>query len=72
MNRKLAGAGKDAAMSEEIRNAATVLGTARDAKEATEFVGFLLSAEAQSILKEAGQPPVVPAIRKGAVPAAVH
>jgi ABC-type molybdate transport system substrate-binding protein len=72
MNRKLAGAGKDAAMSEEIRNAATVPGTARNAKEATEFVGFLLSAEAQSILKEAGQPPVVPAIRKGAVPAAVH
>jgi molybdate transport system substrate-binding protein len=59
-------------MSEEIRNAATVPGTARNAKEATEFVGFLLSAEAQSILKETGQPPVAPAIRKGAVPAALN
>jgi molybdate transport system substrate-binding protein len=58
-------------MSEEIRNAATVPGTARNAKEATEFVGFLLSAEAQKILNETGQPPVVPAIRKGAVPATV-
>lgn len=59
-------------MSEAIRNAATVPGTARNAKEATEFVGFLLSPEAQSILKETGQPPVVPAIRKGAVPAALN
>ena len=59
-------------MSEAIRNAATVPGTARNAKEATEFVGFLLSPEAQSILKETGQPPVAPAIRKGAVPAALN
>lgn len=59
-------------MSEAIRNAATVPGTARNAQEATEFVGFLLSAEAQSILKETGQPPVVPAIRTGAVPAALN
>ena len=59
-------------MSEAILNAATVPGTARNAKEATEFVGFLLSPEAQSILKETGQPPVVPAIRKGAVPAALN
>jgi molybdate transport system substrate-binding protein len=59
-------------MSEAIRNAATVPATARNAKEATEFVGFLLSSEAQGILKETGQPPVVPAIRKGAVPAALN
>jgi molybdate transport system substrate-binding protein len=59
-------------MSEAIRNAATVPGTARNAKEATEFVSYLLSPEAQSILKETGQPPVVPAIRKGAVPAALN
>jgi len=59
-------------MSEAIRNAATVPGTARNAKEATEFVGFLLSPEAQSILKETGQPPLVPAIRKGTVPAALN
>jgi molybdate transport system substrate-binding protein len=59
-------------MSEAIRNAAVVPGTARNVKEATEFVGFLLSAEAQNILKETGQPPVVPAIRKGAVPAEIN
>ena len=58
-------------MSEVIRNAATVPGTARNAKEATQFVAFLLSAEAQGILKESGQPPVVPATRNGAVPAAL-
>jgi len=33
---------------------------------------FLLSPEAQVILKDTGQPPVVPAIRKGAVPASVN
>jgi len=59
-------------MSEAIRNAAVVPGTARTVKEATEFVSFLLSAEAQNILKETGQPPVVPAIRKGAVPAEIN
>jgi ABC-type molybdate transport system substrate-binding protein len=52
-----------------IENAATVPGTAKNAKDATEFVKFLLSAEGQNILKETGQPPVVPAIRKGNVPA---
>lgn len=59
-------------MSEAIRNAATVPGTARNAREATEFVRFLLSAEAQALLRETGQPPVVPAIRKGAVPAEIN
>lgn len=58
-------------MSEAIRNAAVVPGTARNVADATEFVSFLLSPEAQSILKETGQPPVVPAIRKGDVPAAI-
>ena len=58
-------------LSEEIRNAAAVPGTARNVTDATEFVRFLLSTEAQNILKETGQPPVVPAIRKGAVPAEV-
>jgi ABC-type thiamine transport system substrate-binding protein len=33
-----------------------------------DFVKFLLSTEAQSILKETGQPPVVPAIQKGDIP----
>ena len=59
-------------LSEAIRNAATVPGTARNAKEATEFVAFLLSPEAQGILQRTGQPPVVPALRKGAVPAEIN
>ncbi len=58
-------------MSDAIRNAASVSGTARNPKEATDFVRFLLTAEAQAILKETGQPAVVPAIRKGNVPADV-
>ena len=58
-------------LSEAIRNAATVPGTARNSGDAIEFVRFLLSPEARDILKDAGQPPVVPPIRKGAVPAAV-
>ncbi len=59
-------------LSESIRNAATVPGTARNASEATAFVAFLLTPEAQAILKDTGQPPVVPAIRKGAVPASLN
>jgi len=59
-------------LSEAIRNAATVPGTARNASEATAFVSFLLTNEAQDILKNTGQPPVVPAIRKGAVPADIR
>ncbi len=59
-------------LSDSIRNAATVPATARDTKNAMEFVAFLLSDEAQGILKETGQPPVVPALRRGAVPADIH
>ena len=59
-------------MSEAIRNAATVPGTAKNPQEATAFVAFLLSAEAQRILQDTGQPPVVPALRQGAVPAEVR
>lgn len=59
-------------MSEAIRNAATVPGTSRNASEATAFVVFLLSPEAQAILKDTGQPPVVPALRKGAVPSSLN
>ena len=58
-------------VSEAIRNAASVPGTAKNPKEATDFVRFLLTAEAQKILQDTGQPPVVPAIRKGNVPADV-
>jgi ABC-type molybdate transport system substrate-binding protein len=56
-------------LSDTIRNAASVPGTAKNGKDAMDFVKFLLSAEAQNILKETGQPPVVPAIQKGHVPA---
>jgi len=59
-------------MSEAIRNAATVPGTARDIPAATAFVAFLLTPEAQRILQDTGQPPVVPALRKGDVPAVVR
>ena len=56
-------------LSDKIRNAALVPGGATNQKVAVEFVKFVLSEEGQSILKETGQPPVVPAIRKGDVPA---
>ena len=59
-------------LSEAIRNAATVPGTARWPGEATAFVAFLLTPEAQEILRNTGQPPVVPPLRKGAVPASVN
>ena len=58
-------------LSNAIQNAASVPGTARNEKDAMAFVKFLLSAEGQNILKETGQPPVVPAIRKGNVPAEI-
>jgi len=59
-------------LSDEIRNAATVPGTATNEKAALDFVKFLLSVEGQNILKDTGQPPVVPAIRKGDIPADVN
>jgi molybdate transport system substrate-binding protein len=59
-------------MCEAIRNAATVTGTAKNPTEATTFVAFLLSAEGQRILLDAGQPSVTPAILKGNVPAEVR
>jgi molybdenum ABC transporter molybdate-binding protein len=59
-------------MSEAIRNAATVPGTAKNPKQAGEFVKFLLTKPAQDILADTGQPPIVPAIGKGAVPAEIN
>jgi molybdate transport system substrate-binding protein len=59
-------------LSETIRNAATVPGSARNPAEATGFASFLVSAEARDILKSSGQPPVIPPILRGAVPAAVR
>lgn len=58
-------------LSDAIQNAASVPGTAKNPAEATEFVRFILSADGQKILADAGQPPVVPALRFGAVPADV-
>jgi molybdate transport system substrate-binding protein len=58
-------------LSDSIRNAASVPGTAKNPKEATDFVRFLLTPEAHGILLQTGQPPVVPALRKGNVPADV-
>jgi ABC-type molybdate transport system substrate-binding protein len=59
-------------MSEAIRNAATVPGTASNGADGTAFVAFLLTPEAQKILLDTGQPPVVPAIRKGVTPVAIR
>ena len=59
-------------MSEAIRNAAVVPGTARQPADALQFVRFLLTQEARDILQATGQPPVVPPLRKGAVPADVQ
>jgi len=59
-------------LSDSIRNAASVPGTAKNEKDAMAFVKFILSAEDQKILLETGQPPVVPAIRKGNVPAELN
>jgi ABC-type molybdate transport system substrate-binding protein len=47
-------------LSDSIRNAASVPGTAKNPEEATAFVRFLLTPEAQGILLQTGQPPVVP------------
>jgi molybdenum ABC transporter molybdate-binding protein len=55
-------------MSDSIQNAALVPETAKNPRDANDFVRFLLTTEAQAILKETGQPPIVPAIRKGNVP----
>jgi molybdate transport system substrate-binding protein len=55
-------------LSDRIRNAATVPATADNGTVGLDFVKFLLAEEGQSILKDTGQPPVVPAIRKGDLP----
>jgi molybdate/tungstate transport system substrate-binding protein len=58
-------------LSDQIQNAATVPGTARERELATRFVEFILSPEGRAILEETGQPPVVPPVRKGDVPTAL-
>jgi len=56
-------------LSDEIQNAASVPATAKYPKEATAFVRFILSPDGQAILQQTGQPPVVPPVRKGKIPA---
>jgi molybdenum ABC transporter molybdate-binding protein len=55
-------------LSENIRNVATVPGTALNVKTADNFIKFMLSAEGRQILKKTGQPPIVPPIKEGNVP----
>ena len=56
-------------LSSDIRNAATVPATAKDPVAAVKFVRLLLSAEGKAILESTGQPPIVPPIFNGNVPA---
>jgi ABC-type molybdate transport system substrate-binding protein len=56
-------------LSDQIRNAATIPGTARNERGAMAFIKFILSPEGQRILQATGQPPVVPPVSRGAVPA---
>lgn len=56
-------------LSEAIQNAVTVRGTAKNPKDAVELVRFILSSEGRDILAKAGQPPIVPPLRNGNLPA---
>ena len=53
----------------DIRNAVTVPGTSKNPDAALNFVKFILAADGQAILKKTGQPPIVPPIKEGSVPA---
>jgi molybdate transport system substrate-binding protein len=59
----------DVNLSNAIQKSATVPANAKNPKEATEFVRFILSGDGQAILLQTGQPPVTPALRKGKLPA---
>ena len=54
--------------SDKIQNAVTVPGRTQHPQIAIEFVNFIVSPAGQDILKQTGQPPVIPVIRKGIVP----
>ncbi len=56
-------------LSSEIRNAATVPGTAKDPGTAVKFIRLILSDEGKALLEATGQPPVAPPILNGNVPA---
>jgi molybdate transport system substrate-binding protein len=55
-------------LSDQIRNAVTVPGTARNDEAAVSFVKLMLSAEGRQILQKTGQPPIVPPIKEGIIP----
>lgn len=54
--------------SDKIQNAVTIPGMIKGKEMALEFVKFMISPEGQNILKQTGQPPVIPVIRRGSVP----
>lgn len=56
-------------LSDAIRNVATVPASAKNPAAALRFLKFILSADGREILKQTGQPPVVPPIPEGPVPA---
>jgi len=55
-------------LSESIRNAATIPGTAVNEAVAAGFIQFILSEEGKRILRENGQPPVIPPAGEGDIP----
>jgi molybdenum ABC transporter molybdate-binding protein len=55
-------------LSEEIRNVATIPGTAQNGEAAEDFIKLMLSEEGRRILEKTGQPPIVPPIKEGKVP----
>ena len=56
-------------LSSQIRNAATVPATAKNPAAGLSFVRFLLSEEGCRILEATGQPPIIPPLRAGELPA---
>ena len=56
-------------LADAIRNAATVPATAANRQSAVAFIKLLLTTEGREMLEKAGQPPVIPPIGIGAVPA---
>ncbi|MHB8092625.1 MAG: molybdate ABC transporter substrate-binding protein [Syntrophales bacterium] len=55
-------------LSEKIRNAVSIPGTAGNETAALSFVRFMLSAEGGRILLATGQPPLIPPLKEGNIP----
>ena len=58
--------------SDKIQNAVTVPEMTQNREMAIELVKFIISSDGQNILIKTGQPPVIPVIRKGVVPAGIQ